>query len=78
MIQTNPDNMPSVPHCPVIDPGRVALKASLSLVRALRHLHTAMVYCTACPVQEECTVQEDLNAQIDAGIMDVNQEWGLL
>ena len=75
--------------CPVLKESQVALKLARDLSRSLKRMARLMRNCQNCQrlalasagqaeYLPECPVLMEINAQIEAAILDLNREWGLL
>jgi len=75
--------------CPVLKESQVALKSARDLSRSLKRMARLMRNCQNCQrlalasagqaeYLPECPVLMEINAQIEAAILDLNREWGLL
>ena len=78
--------------CPVLKESQSAMKSARDLSRSLKRMARLMRHCQSCQKQamlalaaaegtefrSECPVLLEINAQIEAAILDLNREWGLL
>lgn len=80
---------PAELDCPVLKESQVALKSARDLSRSLKRMARLMRNCQNCQrlalasagqaeYLPECPVLMEINAQIEAAILDLNREWGLL
>lgn len=65
------------PYCPVIVPARVSFKVAESFIKSLRRLQRAQAACPSCPMYWDCSLNLEINTQIEAAISDVVAELGL-
>jgi len=75
--------------CPVLKESQVALKSARDLSRSLKRMARLMRDCQNCQrlalasagqadYLPECPVLMEINMQIEAAILDLNREWGIL
>lgn len=65
------------PHCPVIQNAEHVRKSGDNLLRLMRRLRRSLIACQSCQQLNECDFRLTFNAQVDAMIVELNDEWGL-
>ena len=63
------------PHCPLARYADQARKAGVNMLRAIHQLRRSVVACQACPLQANCTQRAAFNAEVDALIAEINEQW---
>lgn len=63
------------PHCPLSHYADQARKAGVNLLRAIRQLQRSTAGCQACPLKAGCCLRGAFNAEIDALIAEIDEEW---
>ena len=61
--------------CPVLRHVNHISGLSENLVRAMRLLRRDLDACAACPSGGDCPVLQDFNRQVQAAILEINEEW---
>lgn len=63
------------PGCPVIREAKRVTDLALELGTALRRYYRAKKLCQSCPIFEECTAIQEIEAIINTTIRDFQEEW---
>lgn len=65
------------PNCPVLHSAEQVRKSGDNLLRSMRRLRRALNACQACSQQNKCSFRLGFNAQVDAVIAEINEDWDL-
>lgn len=77
-LGAGPSRRREVGACPVEKHANAILRSGKQMVSALHRLRKNLSQCRHCPAFGACEFRENFNQQIDAVILEVNEEWGLL
>lgn len=67
----------SASHCPLWKQTREAMSSVRALATSLRKLRPMIRRCRRCPERETCPIWRDFNAQFQAALEEVVDEWQL-
>ena len=66
---------PTGDHCPVKASARRALSEAADFLRKLRSLRSELEACRSCSRGFRCPTFAEINAQIDAAVDEISDEW---
>jgi hypothetical protein len=73
-----PGKQKEVMFCPIEKHANAILRSGKQMVSAMHRLRRNLCKCRRCPAFGVCEFRENFNQLIDAVILEINEEWGLL
>ncbi|HEC61426.1 hypothetical protein LCGC14_0705790 [marine sediment metagenome] len=65
-------------ECPIKPLFEQVVEDGTAFIKSLRELRVQMDECTSCKYDSNCAIRKEFHVQINAAILEVCEEWGLM